>query len=65
MKKKILTVFFLICIPLLLKAQNTCGTAQPFCTSTNYTFPASTNTPPPSGANFGCLGTQPNPAFYF
>ena len=46
-------------------SQGTCNTALPFCTGTNYVFPASTNTPAPTGANFGCLGTQPNPAFYF
>ena len=29
-------------------AQNTtCNTADPFCTGTNYTFPASTNAPAP------------------
>ena len=46
-------------------AQGTCSTALPFCTGSNYTFPASTNTPAPPGSNFGCLGTQPNPAFYY
>jgi hypothetical protein len=46
-------------------SQGTCATALPFCTGSNYTFPASTNTSGPPGNNFGCLGTQPNPAFYF
>jgi hypothetical protein len=46
-------------------SQGTCSTALPFCTGSSYTFPASINTPAPPGSNFGCLGTQPNPAFYY
>ncbi|NVO01908.1 MAG: gliding motility-associated C-terminal domain-containing protein [Bacteroidetes bacterium] len=40
-----------------------CGTADPFCTGTSYTFPASTNVP--SLGSIGCLYTTPNPAWYF
>ena len=43
----------------------TCATAQPFCTSTGVTFPASTGTTSPVGPNYGCLFTQPNPAWYY
>jgi len=42
-----------------------CLNAQPFCTSTPIGFPASTNTTAPIGPDYGCLGSQPNPAFYF
>lgn len=42
-----------------------CSTSDPFCTGTSYTFPASTTTTAPVGPNYGCLGSQPNPAFYF
>jgi len=63
MKRHLLIIFLLS--QYFVNGQNNCGTAQPFCTGTNYTFPASTNTNAPTGANFGCLGTQPNPAFYF
>ena len=56
----VLSSFYLACF-----SQGTCATALPFCTGSNYTFPASTNTLGPPGNNFGCLGTQPNPAFYF
>ena len=63
MKRYLLIIFLLL--QYFANGQTSCGTAQPFCTGTNYTFPASTNTSPPTGANFGCLGTQPNPAFYF
>ena len=64
MKRFLFLIFFLWQLP--VNSQTTCLTAQPFCTGTNYTFPASTNTPPPSplGVNFGCLLSQQNPAFY-
>lgn len=46
------------------KSQGTdCFTADPFCTGTTYTFPNSTST-----ADLGaidCLGTSPNPAWYY
>jgi hypothetical protein len=41
----------------------TCGGANPFCTGTNYQFPATTNFP--SMGQVGCLYTTPNPAFYW
>jgi len=65
MKRKLLITCIFFVTAFIVKGQTNCGTAQPFCTGTNYTFPASTNTGSPTGANFGCLGTQPNPAFYF
>ena len=43
----------------------TCGEAQPFCTSSGLTFPASTGTSAPVGPNYGCLFSQPNPAWYY
>ena len=47
-------------------AQTTCATALPIATGSNYTFPASTNTTAPFWlTNYGCLGTAPNPAFYY
>ncbi|MFL5762294.1 MAG: PKD domain-containing protein [Bacteroidia bacterium] len=42
-----------------------CNTADPFCTGVTYTFPASTTTTAPTGPNYGCLGSEPNPAFYY
>ena len=55
MKKKVLIAFIVVISTFIVKGQTTCGTAQPFCTGTSYTFPASTNTPAPTGANFGCI----------
>ncbi|MCB9174745.1 MAG: hypothetical protein H6589_09070, partial [Flavobacteriales bacterium] len=43
----------------------TCAAADPFCTGTSYSFPNSTGTTAPGGNNYGCLSTQPNPAWYY
>lgn len=43
----------------------TCLGADPFCTGTTYSFPNNTNTSSESGPNYGCLSTQPNPAWYY
>jgi hypothetical protein len=42
-----------------------CNTATPFCTNSGITFPASTGTSSPNGPDYGCLNTQPNPAFFY
>jgi hypothetical protein len=47
------------------KAQGSCANSNPFCTSNVYTFPASTGTTSETGPNYGCLGSQPNPAWYY
>jgi hypothetical protein len=42
---------------------NDCGSASPFCTGTSYIFPNNTNQP-----NLGpidCLGSSPNPVWYY
>ncbi len=42
-----------------------CEESEPFCTSNIYSFPAGTGgAPAQSGPAYGCLGTQPNPAWY-
>src|SRR5690606_27357684 len=43
----------------------TCASADPFCTGSTYTFPNSTGTSSEPGNNYGCLDTQPNPAWYY
>jgi len=40
-----------------------CLDSEPFCTGTNFTFPASTNVP--SLGQVDCLYTTPNPAWYY
>jgi len=41
-----------------------CSTANPFCTSQSYTFPNSTSDPNGMGP-INCLGSTPNPIWYF
>lgn len=42
-----------------------CEDSDPFCTGNIYTFPAGVNTgTAQSGPAYGCLQTQPNPAWY-
>jgi gliding motility-associated-like protein len=44
----------------------TCGSADPFCTGTTYNFPATTgSTVGQTGPSYGCLYSQPNPAWYY
>ena len=66
---KRLPLIFLLSIVCLFsynaKAQSDCTTAAPFCTASGTTFPASTSTTAPVGPNYGCLGSQPNPAWYY
>lgn len=42
----------------------TCEESEPFCTGSIYTFPAGTSGSAQPGANYGCLLSQPAPAWY-
>ena len=42
-----------------------CTDALPFCTQNTYSFPNETNTTAPSGPNYGCLGSEPNPVWFY
>lgn len=42
-----------------------CSSAQPFCTDDTYDFPNETDAVAPSGPNYGCLGSEPNPSWFF
>jgi hypothetical protein len=45
---------------------NLCNGADPFCTNMTYNFPLGVNQPSAqSGADYGCLSTQPNPVWYY
>ena len=67
--KKILTLIIVFTLGLnQLFGQSTCGSAQPFCAggTSGGTFPATVNGPAAeNGPNYGCLATQPNPAWYY
>ncbi len=42
-----------------------CNTSEPFCTDDIMVFPAGVNTgSAEAGPDYGCLGSQPNPAWY-
>ena len=65
--KKIITVLFVL-IACYLHAQTSCENASPFCASgvSGVTFPATTSiTAAQTGPNYGCLGSTPNPAWYY
>jgi gliding motility-associated-like protein len=42
-----------------------CSDANPFCTTNTYNFPNETSTCTPSGPNYGCLSSTPNPVWYY
>lgn len=47
-------------------SQAVCEDAGVFCGSSQYSFPGSVNAPPAQlGAFYDCLGSQPNPTWYF
>jgi hypothetical protein len=66
MKKLALILLLIVSYAGASAQNNLCSGADPFCTTQNYSFPAGVNsgTAEP-GPNYGCLGTQPNPAWYF
>ncbi len=58
----LLSVFFSIN---LFSQGDLCDVSEPFCTGDQYTFPAGVNSGQGQpGPNYGCLGSQPNPAWY-
>ncbi|MDP1744141.1 MAG: gliding motility-associated C-terminal domain-containing protein [Bacteroidota bacterium] len=69
MMKKIVPLILAIIILFLknVTAQGTdCATSTPFCTASGVaTFPAQQNTEAPIGPNYACLGSQPNPAWFY
>lgn len=65
MKKTILLFLFISQITNSYSQSSTCMTATPFCTATSITYPASTNSLAQTGPNYGCLGSQPNPAWFY
>ncbi len=47
-------------------SNGTCSTATPFCTQSGATYPAGVNTGTgESGPDYSCLGSEPNPAWFF
>ena len=71
MKKIYITILFFALIFISNKnfSQTTngfCNTSDQFCTDVTYNFPAGVNTAPAeTGPNYGCLGSEPNPVWYY
>ena len=65
MKKLLLVLSIFFFATLQSYSQGSCAGAAPFCTASGVNFPASTSTVAPVGPNYGCLGSQPNPAWYY
>jgi trimeric autotransporter adhesin len=69
MKKNIfiLTLLSFLFSHALYSQNDVCNGANPFCSNQGaVNFPAGVNaTPAQSGPNYGCLGSQPNPAWYY
>src|SRR6218665_3756179 len=50
----------------MAQSGDNCANAAPFCTGTTYTFPNNTGVPSLGGGGaYGCLGSTPNPVWYF
>jgi len=68
MRKIFYTLVLSLATILTAYSQTSCASAQPFCAggTSGGTFPATVNGPAAeSGPNYGCLGSQPNPAWYY
>jgi large repetitive protein len=68
--KKLRLLLFIICSffvhGLLAQSGDNCANATPFCTGTSYTFPNNTGVASLGGSGpYGCLGSTPNPVWYF
>lgn len=61
----ILTIGIILTSFFTFSQGSTCANMQPICTQVGANFPASTNTTSEAGNNYGCLGSQPNPAWYY
>jgi hypothetical protein len=48
----------------LIKAQDSCMTAVPFCTGTLYGFNTMPGIAAPSGPDYGCLGSESSPLWF-
>ena len=64
--KRILLVLLTLTSTILSHAQGAdCASMQPICTTVGASFPAAVGTTSESGNNYGCLTTQPSPAWYY
>lgn len=68
MKLLRITILLLVCLKVQLgvSQNSTCSSAAPFCTGQTMSYPAGVNSgQAQTGPNYGCLGSEPNPAWFF
>lgn len=64
--KKLVLIYLIILSSVCFSQNSTCANATPFCTGNVMNFPAATNAAAAQpGPYYGCLGSQPNPAWFF
>lgn len=66
-KRNLLSLLFLLLAGSYFSQTNSnCANPQPFCTGQTMQFPAGVNAgSAQNGPNYGCLGSQPNPAWFY
>jgi len=70
MKKVGILIFILTagCFGFAFSQNSSCAGASPYCTGQTMNYPATTgvsNSQPMPPGSYGCLGSQPNPAWFF
>ena len=64
--KKLVLIYLIILSNVCFSQNSTCANATPFCTGNVMNFPAATNAAAAQpGPYYGCLGSQPNHAWFF
>lgn len=63
--KLLILLLSLAVINFSIAQQNTCIDANAFCSSNQYDFPNATSGSAPVGPDYGCLGSEPNPIWYY
>ncbi|MEI8137150.1 MAG: gliding motility-associated C-terminal domain-containing protein [Bacteroidota bacterium] len=59
-------LFFATVTNYFCQTNSNCANPQPFCTGQTMQFPAGVNAgSAQNGPNYGCLGSQPNPAWFY
>jgi gliding motility-associated-like protein len=63
----LLITLFILTGNIALSQGTSCANADPFCTGTSYVFPNVSNgtSAPANGNDYGCLGSEPNPVWYY
>lgn len=64
-KHFILSFFIVLLVQHSFSQGTNCSNADPFCTGTTYSFDNNVGNTSQSGPQYGCLSTQPNPAWYY